>query len=193
FSSQNGVDSFFRALKNRGKDTRVLSGKKISAIGPVTGDVLESYGINADMTAETFVAEGLLDKLLSAGSVEGEKFLLVRSDIGRDALLRGLEATGAEVDHAAFYSTRTAELRPYILEMIEKDEIDIITFTSSSTVDGFFSQIPENGLGENIKIASIGPQTTMAIERHGKTPDIEASEFTTAGLAHAILAEYGKE
>jgi uroporphyrinogen III methyltransferase / synthase len=193
FSSTNGVDSFFRALKNKGKDARALAGKKISAIGPVTGDVLAGYGINADMTAETFVAEGLLDKLLSAGSVAGEKFLLVRSDIGRDALLRGLEAAGAAVDHAAFYSTRTAELRPYILEMIEKDEIDIITFTSSSTVDGFFSQIPENGLGENIKIASIGPQTTMAIERHGKTPDIEASEFTTAGLAHALLTDYGKE
>ncbi|MFC1541943.1 uroporphyrinogen-III C-methyltransferase [Candidatus Latescibacterota bacterium] len=193
FSSTNGVDSFFRALKSRGKDSRTLAGKKIAAIGPVTGDVLSGYGITADMTAETFVAEGMLDIILSAGSVEGQKFLLVRSDIGRDTLLKGLESAGGIVDHAAFYSTRTAELRPYVIKMIENDEIDVVTFTSSSTVDGFFSHISADSLGANIKIASIGPQTSLAIKRHNKTPDIEAEVFTTAGLAKAILAKYGKE
>ncbi len=193
FSSTNGVEAFFRALKDRGMDTRAMAGKKLAAIGPVTGDVLAGYGIDADVTAETFVAEGLLDKLLAQDSVNGERFLLVRSDIGRDTLMKGLQSEGAEVDHAAFYSTRTAELRPYVLDMIRNDEIDIITFTSSSTVDGFFSQIPENGLGVSVKLASIGPQTSKAIERRGYKPDIEADEFTTAGLAKAILEFYGKE
>ena len=192
FSSTNGVDSFFRALKNRGEDTRMLAGKKMAAIGPVTGDALTNYGITVDVTAKTFDAEGLLEELVSSGSVKGKKFLLVRSDIGRDILAEELKNAGAEVDQAAFYATKTVELRPYIIDMLKNDQIDIITFTSSSTVESFFSQISSDELGVNTKIASIGPQTSIAIKRHNKIPDIEASEFTSAGLAKAILAEYGK-
>jgi len=193
FSSTNGVDSFFRALKKRGQDTRMLAGKKMAAIGPVTGEALTDYGITVDVTAKTFDAEGLVEKILLSGSVTGKKFLLVRSDIGRDTIAEGLKKAGADVDQAAFYSIETAELRPYIIDMLKNNQIDIITFTSSSTVEGFFGQISSDELGVTTKIASIGPQTSIAIKRHNKIPDIEAGEFTTAGLADAILAEYVKE
>lgn len=193
FSSTNGVNSFFQALKQKGKDSRILEGKKIASIGPVTGEALSNYGITADLTAKTFVAEGLLETILSSGSVKGKKFLLVRSDIGRNTLQDELKKAGALVDQAAFYSTQTAELKPDIIDMLKNDKIEIITFTSSSTVEGFFEQISTDELGIKTKIASIGPQTSMALKRHNKIPDIEAGEFTTAGLAEAILAQYGKE
>ena len=193
FSSTNGVDSFFRALKNRGEDTRMLAGKKMAAIGPVTGEALTNYGITVDVTAKTFDAEGLVEEILLSGSVTGKKFLLVRSDIGQDTIAEGLKKAGADVDQAAFYSIKTAELRPYIIDMLKNNQIDIITFTSSSTVEGFFGQISSDELGVNTKIASIGPQTSIAIKHHKKIPDIEAGEFTSAGLAQAILAEYVKE
>ena len=193
FSSTNGVDSFFQALKKRDKDSRILAGKKIASIGPVTGEVLSNHGITADITAKTFVAEGLLETILSSGSVKGKKFLLIRSDIGRNTLQDGLKKAGAQVDQAVFYSTQTAELRPQIIDMLKNDKIDIIAFTSSSTVEGFFDQISRNELGVKTKIASIGPQTSMALKRHNKIPDIEAAVFTTAGLSEAILAKYGKD
>ena len=74
--------------------------------------------------------------------------------------------------------------------MVKNGEVDIITFTSSSTVEGFFEQISADKLGVSTKIASIGPQTSMALKRHNRMPDIEADKFTTEGLAEAILAEY---
>jgi len=193
FSSTNGVNSFFQALKKRGKDSRILAGGKIASIGPVTSEALLNHGITADITAKTFVAEGLLEAILLSGSVKEKKFLLVRSNIGRNTLQDGLKKGGALVDHAAFYSTQTAELKPYTIEMLKNDKIDIITFTSSSTVEGFFDQISTDELRTKTKIASIGPQTSMALKRHNKVPDIEAGEFTTTGLAEAILAQYVKE
>ncbi|MFC1693481.1 uroporphyrinogen-III C-methyltransferase [Candidatus Latescibacterota bacterium] len=187
FSSTNGVESFFKALKKYNCDTRSLGGVKIASIGPVTARALSTHGINSDITAEKFIAEGLFESLFKQGHIEGLRFLLVRSDKGREILYKRLLDEGAEVDQAAFYSTQPAELTPYMVDTIKSGYIDIITFTSSSTVESFFNQIPPDELNDTVKIASIGPQTTEMLMRYQKSPDIEASEYTTAGLAIAIL------
>jgi len=135
------VDAFFLALHARDLDSRSLAGKSITAIGPATADALKNQGIAADIIAETFVAEGLLGAILSAGPVTGKSFLLVRSNIGRDTLANGLREAGATIEQAAFYATREAELRKPVLDMITNGEIDMVTFTSSSTVDGLFNQV----------------------------------------------------
>ena len=158
FSSTNGVDFFFQALKERDGDARDLAGKTTAAIGPVTGETLEDYGIRADVTAKTFVAEGLLEALQKSETVDGKKFLLVRSDIGRDILPKGLEGAGAEVDQAAFYSTTADILKPAVIETVKAGGIDMITFTSSSTVEGFFSQVSADQLGEKSKSQASAPK-----------------------------------
>ena len=188
FSSANGVDAFFSALRSTDRDSRSLAGKITAVIGPATGEALARYGVRADMIAETFVAEGFLETLLKKSIISGKRFLLVRSDIGRTVLAQGLKDAGAFVDDVAIYSTRSAKLSPYILERLAVDGVDIITFTSSSTVHGLFSQIPANALDRKTKLASIGPQTTRALLEYGATPDIEASEYTTDGLVNAIVA-----
>jgi len=191
FSSTNGVHSFFQALRQHGSDSRVLFGKVVAAIGPVTGETLTGYGITADLTVKTFIAESLLDKILSAGRVSGKKMLLVRSDIGRNVLPEGLKAAGAIVEDVSFYSTQTADLSQYVINMIHDGKIDIITFTSSSTVKGFFSQITPDRVVK-IKLASIGPETSKAIRHYSRNPDIEAEEYTTDGLVRALCSYYGK-
>ncbi|MFA6471349.1 MAG: uroporphyrinogen-III synthase, partial [Candidatus Latescibacterota bacterium] len=82
----------------------------------------------------------------------------------------------------------TAELSSYSREQIRRGGLDMITFTSSSTVNGFFSQVTPEDIGKNIRIASIGPQTTKALSQYGITSVIEAEEYTTEGLAKAILS-----
>lgn len=187
FSSANGVDAFFGALRNTGLDARALAGKTAAVIGPATAEALSRYGVQADISAETFVAEGLLDVLRQPGNLAGKRFLVVRSDIGRDALARGLREAGAFVDEVTFYTTRTAPLSPYIRERLSRGSLDIITFTSSSTVHGLFSQVTADALDPKTALASIGPQTTKALQQYGRSPEIEAVEYTTDGLAAAIL------
>jgi len=191
FASVNGVDAFFAALKKYGGDARRLAGVTLAAIGPVTGDALERYGVKADIVAERYVAEGLAEALTVDGSAKGKRYLLARSNLGRDILRKGLEAAGAIVDEAVFYNTVTAELPPYATEILEKGDVHIITFTSSSTVDSFFDQVPANLIGDSVKFASIGPQTTKTMQKRGYEPDVEAEVYTTQGLADAILKTFG--
>jgi len=192
FSSVNGVESFFRALSMYGKDVRALGGVGIACIGPVTAEALGRFGIVADVVAERYVAEGLLDALRESGTVPGGRFLLVRSDMGRSTLGEGLADSGAEVHQATFYRTETEELNPHGIELLRAGGVDAVTFTSSSTVKGFFEQLPPGDVPESVRLASIGPQTSRTIRRYGREPDIEAEVYTTEGLVDAIMEYYGK-
>ena len=188
FSSANGVHAFFRALHISGRDSRSLAGKTTAVIGPATGEALAQYGIFADVTATTFVAESLLETLLASADVRGIRYLLVRSDIGRDTLPKGLHDAGAVVEEASFYSTRAEELAPHVRERILRGELNIITFASSSTVASFFDRIGPDELPRETLLASIGPQTSKAIAGYGRSPDIEAEVYTVDGLVEAILS-----
>ena len=193
FMSANGVDAFFAGLAGNGRDARALAGKMIAAIGPATAASLLGRGIVADLQAETFIAEGLVEAFLGHYPVGGKRVLLVRSNIGRETLREGLEQAGATVDQAAFYATEQAELHVPLRERIIQGGIDVITFTSSSTVDGLFGQMDAGDVPDTVKLASIGPETSAAIRRHGFAPAIEAEEYTTAGLARAIVMALGGE
>ena len=66
-------------------------------------------------------------------------------------------------------------------------DIDIVTFTSASTVDNFFDLLPQTEVIEHALLASIGPTTSEAIRRHGRTPEIESEAATVPALVAAIL------
>ena len=114
------------------------------------------------------------------------------SNIGRTVLRDELTAAGACADQVSFYATDTAQLTSYSLTMLKRGDVDIVTFTSSSTVRGFFGQIEPADLPEGTRIASIGPETTKALKSYGIKPDIEAVVYTTEGLAEVILERYGR-
>jgi len=192
FSSVNGVESFFRALNVYGWDVRALGGVGVACIGPVTAGALRRFGVTADVVAERYVAEGMLDALRESGRVSGRRFLLVRSDKGRSTLAEGLADSGAEVHQVPFYGTEMEELRPHDIETIRGGGVDVVTFTSSSTVHFFFGQVPSEDVPESVRLASIGPQTSRAIRKYGREPDIEADIYTTEGLVDAVMRHYGK-
>ncbi len=188
FSSANGVDAFFHALRNIGRDARALSGKTIASIGPVTAGALNRHGIAADIVAESFIAEGLLETILDSANIAGMRFFLIRSDIGRETLADGLRRAGAVVEGVGFYSTRPADISPFAKERLQRGEIDIVTFTSASTVHGLFNSLSPDELDTRMILASIGPQTSRALAGYGRKADIEAREYTAEGLVRAILA-----
>ncbi|MCD6308416.1 MAG: uroporphyrinogen-III synthase, partial [Candidatus Latescibacteria bacterium] len=72
-------------------------------------------------------------------------------------------------------------------------DVDIVTFTSSSTVHNFFAQTGVDSTHGRPKLASIGPQTSSAIRRYGAEPDAEARVYTTGGLADAIVETFGRK
>jgi uroporphyrinogen-III synthase len=78
--------------------------------------------------------------------------------------------------------------------MLLSGEIDVVTFTSSSTVSNLVAAIggkaPAVG---GAKIACIGPKTANAAVKAGLRADIIANEHTIPGLVAAIEDYFRKE
>lgn len=192
FTSANGVDSFFRRLREAGRDARALAGLKVAAIGTPTASRLREYGITADVVPVEFRAEGVVEAL--AGRVEpGMRVLIPRAAVARDVLPEELTKAGAVVDVVEAYRTVTADTDgTKLAEKLAAGEIDLITFTSSSTVTNLLAILgPEAAqLIGKAKVVCIGPITASTCMEYGIKPDVIAEEFTIAGLVQAICEYY---
>jgi len=188
-TSVNGVEAFFNQLIAAGYDARRLANIKVCTIGPATAQKMKDYGIRPDLVPERYVSESVLDAFKKGGKVLKKRILLARSDISRKDLPVGLSEMGAEVDDVVSYRTvRDESGKDQAVRAIEADEVDWVTFTSSSTVRNFLGIIGlEKLTGKKLKIASIGPITSDTIEKAGFRVDVEAEEYTIDGLVEGIL------
>jgi uroporphyrinogen III methyltransferase / synthase len=159
-------------------------------IGPATAAKLEEHGLLADYCPEVYTTEGILAGLKKA-DLSGKKVLLPRADIAGQELVRGLADLGAAVDQLEVYKTvPVAAHAARIKGLLQSGDIDVVTFTSSSTVINFMAAIGTVG---QTKIACIGPVTAAAATRAGLNVDILAQEQTISGLVEAIAQHYLKE
>lgn len=193
FTSVNGVQAFFDAMRESGLDIRSLGKVKICAIGPKTKEALEAKGLIVAAMPEKFVAESVLECLKPLLNF-GEKILLPRSDLARTLLVDTLRDLGMKVDEVVAYHTKKVDrFNDEILEKLRDKSIHIVTFTSSSTVKNFMELVGDKEILEGIRLASIGPVTTKTLAEFGLTPDIEATDYTIKGLFNAIVGTVNKE
>src|SRR5262249_33696856 len=150
FTSSNGVDAFFDRLRHHGKDARCLAGVSVAAVGDATADDLRSRGIEPDLVPAKFQSTALLP-LLDADQ-KGIRTAIVRAAQGREELADELRRRGGDVDLAIAYETRRVTTAAADLH-----DIDIVTFTSGSTVDNFFEVLPDPKVLDGVLLASIGP------------------------------------
>jgi len=195
FTSVNGVEYFFKRLRQAGKDTRSLNAVKVAAIGAATAARLGEYGVMPDLVPLEFRAEGIISAL--AGKLEpGMRLLIPRAAVARDILPQELAKTGAQVDVVEAYRTITAAQDGNLLQSrLAAGEFDLVTFTSSSTVTNLLTILgPEaSELLAKVKTACIGPITASTCLEHGIKPDIIAEEFTMNGLVKAVKDFYKEE
>lgn len=192
FTSVNGVAYFFDTLHRLNKDIRDLAGLKICAIGPQTGQALQKMALQVTYIPTEFRAEAIVEGLRKQLKA-GDRVLLPRADIARKILPEALTVLGARVDEVTAYRTvlgtgNAAAIRNSLAE----GAIDLITFTSSSTVRNFVTLLDTTNPAQlvgNAKIASIGPITSAAARELGLPVHIEAQEYTINGLVQAILAD----
>ncbi len=186
FTSTNGVEGFFRRLAMAEKDARVLGNARIAAIGTATADELKKHGIIADIVPKEFRAEGIVEALGSEISA-GIKILIPRAQEAREVLPEALRKLGASVDVASVYETVAAcENAEPLREMLKSGEVDLITFTSSSTVKNLVKALGGTEEIRHIKTAVIGPITAETCRKNGIEPDIVAETYTIDGLVEAI-------
>jgi uroporphyrinogen III methyltransferase / synthase len=189
FTSPNGVNAFFELFYKLYDDAREIGGAKIAAIGPATAQRIKDFHIHVDLQPEEFVAESIVREFKKQGGVENLRILLARAEKARDVLPKELSAMGGIVDEGFAYRTvpETRDDNGARRRLLEEGA-DMITFTSSSTVENFM------GLGlpwpESMRVASIGPVTSQTARDLGLTVDLEARRHDIPGLVEAIQKFY---
>jgi uroporphyrinogen III methyltransferase/synthase len=192
FTSANGIAPFMTRLRDTQRDVRALSGLKICSIGPRTAEALSAYGLRADVVPDQFQAEGILE-VLDECQVRGMRILIPRALVAREILPEQLRTRGAIVDVVPVYRTiRPVVAMDRLIEQLRTRAIDMISFTSSSTVrnfaDLFSSQEEMIGLVGNSAIACIGPITAASAREVGLKVHVMAAQNTIPALAEAIVA-----
>ncbi len=193
FTSVNGVSFFFDRLFTKDKDVRVLSNLRTASIGPATAKRLFDFGLKSDIVPKNYRAESIVEAFAKE-NIKGKKILLPRAKEARPILPIELTKMGAKVDEVTAYCTKEVhDKADLLLTRLEEGTIDLITFTSSSTVKNFKSLIPPEKLERLMKgvtVASIGPITADTARELGFEVHIIAESFTIPGLCKAIQQYY---
>ncbi|MCL6519902.1 MAG: uroporphyrinogen-III C-methyltransferase [Armatimonadetes bacterium] len=186
FTSTNGFKAVVSRLEVLGRDIRWLKGPKICAIGSATAEAIRAFGIRVDFVPSQFIAEAIVHEFPE--EVSGKRILLPRAEEARETLPEKLGEQGAVVDVVSVYRTELDETGEIsrIREMLSKGEIDIITFTSSSTVKNFVKLIG-TCVPEKTTIACIGPITAHTAKELGIEPDVVAERYTIEGLVNSLI------
>ena len=181
FTSANGVEAFFDQLRE------CSSLPRIAAIGPKTAEALQVRGVTPDFVPEEYVAEAILSGL---GDLNRKWVLLPRAEFARQVLPEAIVKAGGTAHEIVVYKTLPAQPDAEGFAAL-KAGVDVITFTSASTVQNFAAIAKKNGLDplnlpNNPLFACIGPITEQAAREEGLVNIIVAKEYTTDGLIDAI-------
>lgn len=187
-TSVNGVNAVWERFEALGIRP-LLERVQVAAIGPKTAAALEQRGVTPDFVPDEYIAEAILPGL---GDIRGQHILLLRAEIARTALAEAIRAAGGVAEDVSVYRTLPARIEPEAWEPI-KAGVDIIIFTSSSTVVHFVHGLAEKGfalprLPGDPLIACIGPITAATATGYGLHIDIMPQNYTIEGLISALDA-----
>lgn len=191
-TSVNGVEMLWERLESLGIKS-LPPGLRVAAIGPKTAAALREKNTAPNFVPDEYIAEAIVPGL---GDLRGAWVLLPRADLARPALADAIRAAGGFPHDIAAYRTAAADPDSHALKEIRQG-VDVITFTSSSTVRNFLSVLEEQGIdlakigggdgaGErNARgpvIACIGPITAETAREAGLVVDVVAEVYTIEGL-----------
>jgi uroporphyrinogen III methyltransferase/synthase len=191
FTSANGVTAFFDLFFKRFQDMRDIGGVRIAAVGPATASKLRELHLQVDLTPAEALGQKIAAEFAKFESIENLKICLLRAEAANPDLPLALEELGAIVDDIAVYCTvaETEDPANAGADLLEHGA-DWVTFTSGSTVEHFHARFDLPKLVKKfpqLKLASIGPETSKAIRALGLTPALEAKVHTTDGLIAGLL------
>jgi len=196
FTSANGVRSLVDRMSEKRMDIEALGRPRIAAVGPATAQALAGYGLRVDYLPEVYTTEEIAAGI---GNVAGQRILLPRAERAPKHLAQALRAKGAVVDEVVAYRTLAVGAPDELKALLEDGQIDIVTFTSSSTVRNLVANLPGPTPAKALSgclVACIGPVTARTAKRLGIPVDVVAAEHTIPGLVEAIataVAERGRD
>ncbi|KAA0549218.1 uroporphyrinogen-III synthase [Bacillus sp. BGMRC 2118] len=187
FTSVNGIEFFFRQLEEISIKLDFRE-NKIAVVGEKTKAALSRFGHTASLMPTAFVAESVIESFKEL-DMKNQRVLYVRGNLSRDVIPVQLRLLGANVDELTTYETYCPTSSGRLTELLSSS-IDVLTFTSPSTVHNFVVLLE----GENWKewtdsalICCIGPITKAAAEKVGLSPTIVPATYTMDALLQEIV------
>lgn len=156
----------------------------VGVVGPRTaGAVRDHLGV-----APTVVPDVATGAALGAAVPAGEgAVLLPQGDLAGDEVADGLRAAGWRPEPVVAYRTVTAGPLPAeVVDALGAGQIDLITFTSASTVRGFVALVGDRPRAG--RVVTIGPVTSAACRELGVPVDAEADPHDLDGLIAALTS-----
>lgn len=180
FTSPIGVRTFWEQLCSLQMDVRCIFTEqtRVAAIGTATAGELAQRGIFADLVPDVYCAQKL-GEALGKTARQGSRIWLLRAMEGSPELPAELKKAGFFPEDIPLYETVCQlpdVLKEKICRMLEAEEIDLVTFTSASTVRGFVQALPQADL-KKLRAVCIGEQTAEEAAKYGM--QIERSEKAT--------------
>ena len=168
FTSTNAVSGFMSRIFELGHDLRVLANVKIATIGQATADAVQKYHLTVDLQPVKRVSEGLVEAFCELGDLNGVKILIPGAQESRRVLADGLSEAGAHVTEVSVYKTVQPKTLPErFRDVVADGTLDLITFTSSSTVENLVAMLDHPTVLQGVKVACIGPITAQTARDHG--------------------------
>jgi uroporphyrinogen III methyltransferase / synthase len=191
FTSANGVQAFFRRLRQRGWDMRSVGSIQIAAIGSATALALREFQLEPDLVpGEGMNSEKLAEELMER--VRGRRVLLAQADRGRELLHERLAAVATVEQVAVYFQADAVDRASPAFEQLRRGEIDIITLTSPNIARAFLKACDEVILkrlqrGE-ISVVTNSARSSAVLHERGLPVAKESGEPTIDGLVAALVA-----
>ncbi|MBM7584856.1 uroporphyrinogen-III synthase [Bacillus pakistanensis] len=191
FTSKNTVRFFVSLLKE--KEVTFSTMKcKIGAVGDKTGELLRSFGYTPDFIPDSFTAEDFAEQFLNEGK-RPKKVLIPKGNLARNILASSLREYGISCDEWILYENYFPQKNQEKLkQLLLINELDAVTFTSSSAIHHFIKTVEKNNLKRIIEhpiYACIGPVAKETAESYGLKVEIVPERYTMEDLVEA-LAQY---
>lgn len=194
FTSRNAVDFFAGTLEESDYDLRVLGSLRTACIGPGTAERLGELGISSDVIPDEHRAEDLA-RMLVERLDDSSRILLPRSADARPYLVDELTDLGHDVNEISIYKSEPPgeDRQKKLKDLLSSRSADMITFTSSSTVDNLFEfvddELAKNSL-EELVCAAIGPITAETLETYGIDATVVPENYNLDAFVDAILDHF---
>jgi uroporphyrinogen-III synthase len=188
FTSNVTVETFFSFVNTP------LALPKIAVIGEKTRQVLGKFGTAADFTPGHYVAEDFVHEF-SPLIPSGARILIPKGNLAREYIASSLKKQGKIVDEIVIYETYLPESSTTkLIDMLKNGKLDILTFTSPSTIDHFMEIVKENRLQyklDSCVVGCIGPVSKRKAEEWGMTVHAAPEKYTVEEMLKSII-EYLK-
>ena len=186
FTSPNTVQTIHQRLSDLSPQPNWTK-TKIGVVGSKTAQAVEAvFGRQVDFVPSDFTASVLAQTL---PDVQGRKILLPQSELADDSLAQSLTERGAEVINVVAYRNTIGAGGDDVPTLLRQNQIDMLTFTSSSTVENFLKRITPQSTPD-IPVLCIGPSTAKTAQSCGFSHILVPDEYTLNGMIDKLIDYY---